>query len=157
MGDILHHIPPPAVRDWWKRSSIDPFDVALTHQRWALEAMPSPVVMAAPPVKKQKPVRPTLDERRAAFTARYEAIWLSRETGVTVAVIAREYSITPYRVRQIVARIDRREARRQDISRRRRGRSRPVDMGGPRDVWLTFTPGPDPRLDWQVPATTADA
>lgn len=27
-------------------------------------------------------------------------------------------------------------------------RSRPIDMGGPRDVWLEFWPGPDPRRDY---------
>ena len=30
---------------------------------------------------------------------------------------------------------------------------RPIDMGGPRDVWLTFYPSPDPRFDNMEPAT----
>jgi hypothetical protein len=29
---------------------------------------------------------------------------------------------------------------------------RPLDMGGPRDVWLTYYPPPDPRLDNMEPA-----
>lgn len=28
--------------------------------------------------------------------------------------------------------------------------NRPRDMGGPRDCWLTFVPGPDPRRDYPV-------
>ena len=30
--------------------------------------------------------------------------------------------------------------------------SRPIDMGGPRDVWMTYRPGPDPHLDYMEPA-----
>jgi hypothetical protein len=30
-------------------------------------------------------------------------------------------------------------------------RFRPIDLGGPRDVWLAFTVSPDPRLDAFIP------
>jgi hypothetical protein len=29
---------------------------------------------------------------------------------------------------------------------------RPIDMGGPRDIWLTYYPSADPRLDNMEPA-----
>lgn len=38
------------------------------------------------------------------------------------------------------------------VLRQRPTISRPIDMGGPRDIWLTFMPSPDPRLDSMVPA-----
>lgn len=33
---------------------------------------------------------------------------------------------------------------------------RPIDMGGPRDVWLVFYPPPDPRLDNMVPVSASE-
>ena len=52
------------------------------------------------------------------------------------------------------------EAERQEIkgwrrlmwmARRRQQLNRPLDMGGPRDVWLEFYPPPDPRFDNMAP------
>lgn len=57
---------------------------------------------------------------------------------------------------QEAARIAERARRKRltdDARLRRVMLARPRDMGGPRDVWMTFFPPPDPRLDNMEPVS----
>ncbi len=80
-------------------------------------------------------------------------IYQMRMFGAPLREVGLRFGISRERARQIVASEER---HRQKWFRPWRN-LRPLDMGGPRDVWMIFTPGPDPRLDWQIPATAVDA
>jgi hypothetical protein len=80
-------------------------------------------------------------------------------------VVAKAYDIEVDDVREIRASLARiedakaalREAANEAIRARAmdkwydKRKFRPVDMGGPRDVWMTFSPGPDHRIDVMEP------
>jgi hypothetical protein len=90
---------------------------------------------------------------------RRHRIWQAVRSGRTSRDVAAEFGLSRSRVSQIASVQDRVEAARLEVERNRvwarvaarRELGRPVDMGGPRDVWLTYLPPPDPRLDNMVP------
>jgi hypothetical protein len=89
----------------------------------------------------------------AAYGGRDNWIWHQGQTR-TFASIADEIGLSRERVRNIFDQADRRKAWRATIAPFdlvRRDTSRPLDMGGPRDVWLTFYPSADPRVDNMAP------
>lgn len=70
---------------------------------------------------------------------RNEAIWVARARGEPVKAVAEEFGLTMARIHQIYES----EQGKRLLRLARRNRvvsSRPIDMGGPRDVWLTWTP-----------------
>lgn len=72
--------------------------------------------------------------------------------GVRQADIARMLGLSPERTRQLRMKAERHHkgwAARRWLPPTRI--FRPIDMGGPRDVWLEFYPPPDPRLDNMAP------
>jgi len=79
--------------------------------------------------------------------------WVFQEwlKGRSLDSIAINIGRTRTRVHEIVQREIRR-ARRPRVSYTP-PKGRPLDMGGPRDVWLTYYPSPDPRLDNMEPVT----
>jgi hypothetical protein len=91
-------------------------------------------------------------------------IWaMYRAGGRTLADVGREFGLSGSRASGIVqvqqAVEDSRVALSAEKWRRagsRQDLGRPVDMGGPRDVWLTYLPAADPRLDNMVPVTWKD-
>jgi hypothetical protein len=78
------------------------------------------------------------------------------QKGETGAVIGLLLGVTPSRAYQLVHK-GRRSLLRKEIleekgllkprSEDRSNLGRPIDMGGPRDEWLTFYPSADPRID----------
>lgn len=74
----------------------------------------------------------------------------ARESGETLRSIADRHGVTKEAVRQSILREERNWRRRGLI--RRAHLAQPIDLGGPRDVWLTFLPGPDARFDFMEPS-----
>jgi hypothetical protein len=79
------------------------------------------------------------------------------QEGEIGAIIGRLLEVTPSRAYQLVHQ-GRRSILRKEVlkakglykTKRPKDRSnlgRPIDMGGPRDEWLTFYPSADPRID----------
>ena len=87
---------------------------------------------------------------------RNHRIWQAYREGRTYADVAAEFGLSISRVRGIVFLQQETEDARIRAARRcwaasRRDLGRPLDMGGPRDVWLTYLPSFDPRFDNMVP------
>jgi hypothetical protein len=108
---------------------------------------PPPTARTPPPSPKPKTKKPRspLEAREAKQlrAKRNREIYLSRLEGATLAAIAARYQLNVESVRQICAYQGRREKFSMlHYCNRRRGLNlgRPIDMGGPRDVWLTFWP-----------------
>lgn len=77
---------------------------------------------------------------------RNRKIYLSRLDGNTFRKIAEEYGLSLGRVQQIcAAQAEKEERRRRYYTRAHL--ARPIDPGGPRDVWLYFFPGDDVRTE----------
>ena len=68
---------------------------------------------------------------------RYIAVLTLRRQGLTFKEIGRKIDRGPERVRGILAAAELELRRASTQWLRRRTRSRPIDMGGPRDIWLT--------------------
>ena len=81
-------------------------------------------------------------DKRRNDPLRNRKIWLLRAEGYTFDQIGEWYSLTRERIRQICHTMDRKEAARGRVARQRwkRPRTRPIDMGGPRGVWIVCTP-----------------
>lgn len=82
---------------------------------------------------------------------------IERAKGRGLKSIGDQIGRSPERIRQMLLKYDERIA---PLARRRRQWSRtnlgrPVDMGGPRDVWLEYGVSPDPRLDNMTPVLPA--
>ena len=93
-----------------------------------------------------------LDLSRIAIIDRDFAVYLERQLGLQFEYIARKYKISVSYVQQIA----KRERLHQEEIRRKwfkSCQSRPIDMGGPRDVWLEFVPGIDPAWQPMAPVT----
>jgi hypothetical protein len=109
------------------------------------------------PVPPPKPAGPSWAERlrRAAVL---------RDEGKTMRQIGVELGVSGERARQILGQAERlgrhaiRGAHNRAIQRAAslRGPGRPVDLGGPRDVWLTFRPTTDPRFAFMEPVGADD-
>jgi hypothetical protein len=69
--------------------------------------------------------------------------------------IAELLGVTPTRARQIYLEAEE-DVRRASFDKLPT-QSRPIDMGGPRDVWLEFYPPPDPRFDNMAPVRLDNA
>lgn len=113
------------------------------------------LVTAAKKAKPQPPKR-TRAEITEDTEARRKAIGLARRSGRTYRDIGDEYGLSVERIRQIAAKFERIEETRQNKKRYRPNLGRPIDIGGPRDVWMTFHPSPDPRLDIMEPVELED-
>lgn len=102
-----------------------------------------------------------LGERNPELVERNRWICEQRQSGRKLADIGRDVGLSRERVRSIVWKAQYAEASRCRLVARlvARGlieptnKGRPIDMGGPRDVWLTFFPPPDPRLDNMEPVS----
>lgn len=95
-------------------------------------------------------------EKHQAFAAAFEAAggrarWVAveRAKGRLLREIADDLGISADRVKQLQLRHEERSRHSLRIFARNRAENlgRPVDMGGPRDVWLEYGPSTDPRLD----------
>jgi hypothetical protein len=94
--------------------------------------------------KKQQPLE---KEFKAAGGMRRWA-YIEHHKGKTNAELARQLGMTRSGIGNMLntqARIERGNYYRWPILHPTQ--SRVIDMGGPRDVWLTFFPSPDPRVD----------
>jgi hypothetical protein len=65
--------------------------------------------------------------------------------GKTLREIGEQTHLTTSRISGIIKQRQRHEVRWWIMYFKMRRRQRPIDMGGPRDVWLTYTPTRDPR------------
>jgi hypothetical protein len=83
--------------------------------------------------------------------SRRHRIWQAVRSGRTSRDVAAEFGLSRSRVSQIASVQDRVEAARLVLGLTRQTARRELDMGGPRDVWLTYLPSPDPRFDNMVP------
>jgi hypothetical protein len=73
-----------------------------------------------------------------SYPGRNKEIYIDRiEKGMTYRAIGEKYNLSRERIRQIVAKIERQKVSGLRIVRRKHSPSRPIDMGGPRDVWIT--------------------
>jgi hypothetical protein len=103
--------------------------------------------------KRQAEMQPVFD--RVGGRGRWCLI--ERSKGRTFAAIGRDGGLSTSRVQQLCAREQRRDEKRvarwraHVWSRTEVNRGRPIDMGGPRDVWLHYGPPADPRLDNREP------
>lgn len=88
---------------------------------------------------------------RLTGSARMGYVLQRRAEGATLKQIGIEIGRVRETVRQIESRAKRKMKRRQICSRVHL--ARPLDMGGPRDIWLTFMPSPDARFDNMEPVT----
>jgi hypothetical protein len=83
--------------------------------------------------------------------------FIERSRGRTFAAIGRDAGLHPAGVQQLCAKEARLDEKRlarwraRVWSRTEVNRGRPIDMGGPRDVWLHYGPSADPRLDNREP------
>lgn len=92
-----------------------------------------------------------------AYGGRNKWIWHQCRNH-TYQSVAEQIGLTVARVKeieQIETRYRRRRIGIQPFERPEINKGRPIDMGGPRDVWLTFFPSPDPRLDNMEPSDEA--
>lgn len=91
---------------------------------------------------------------------RHRWVYERRAEGHTLQQIGDALRLSRERIRQMLKKEGRRQARRQKTVwswyEIRQSPGRPLDMGGPRDVWLTYGPSPDPRLDNMVPVRSED-
>lgn len=81
-------------------------------------------------------------------------IMLERLAGRTQKSIAEQLGMAQGTISNVCRQYKRRQGWRYELflaRRQRQGLGRPVDMGGTRDVWLTYYPSPDPRLDIMEP------
>jgi hypothetical protein len=86
----------------------------------------------------------------AAYGGRNIWIWHQHKEGRTLQSIADQIGLTKTRVNDIFKNVDRYKQWRahiQPFDRPEINKGRPIDMGGPRDIWLTYFPSPDPRFD----------
>lgn len=66
---------------------------------------------------------------------------IARQQGATYAELAEIYGLCPQACREIIVRLERRAARNVKRLWLRAHASRPIDMGGPRDVLLSYEIG----------------
>jgi hypothetical protein len=78
--------------------------------------------------------RPRRRPARSNHAFRDRAIYLARNNGFTLREIAKLHGLSSERIRRVCFE---EEARQRDKRDRFRTKSRPIDMGGPRDVWIT--------------------
>lgn len=152
--DFRHHPPPEGYASWdeWRRHAREQ-DAERERQRKARRAA------LAPHFKE-------MDERRAklhaalepefnAYGGRNKWIWHQCHSGRGFQDVGTQIGLHRQRVRQIYEAQERWRIWRAKIlpfEKVEMNRGRPIDMGGPRDVWLTFFPSPDPRLDNMEPS-----
>jgi hypothetical protein len=90
------------------------------------------------------------NEARQARALRDPQILSARQAGETVQAIGERFGLSRKAVRRAVERTERKI--RRCLPYRRAYLAQLIDPGGPRDVWLTFVPGPDPRFDFMQPS-----
>jgi hypothetical protein len=108
--------------------------------------------------KHREKLHAALQHEFDAYGGRGKWIWHQRKTR-TLKSIGDQIGLSRDRVNQIAKQVERRRNRQAAIRPfefPEINKGRPIDMGGPRDVWLTFFPSPDPRLDNMEPVS-ADA
>jgi len=104
--------------------------------------------------KRRLPLHPDLQREFLAYGHRN--IWIYLQVQLrSIKEVAAMLGISRGRVQQIAKQTEKRLIwRAARVPFERHSRSRPIDMGGPRDVWLEFNAPiplrtPDPRLeDW---------
>lgn len=79
------------------------------------------------------------------------AVMLAREGGATLTAIGKQFGCGPERIRQILLKGERKRKHASKKLWLRAHASRPIDMGGPRGVWMEFRPTLDPRFDFMEP------
>jgi hypothetical protein len=81
------------------------------------------------------------DDWAALMRERNRSMLADRELlGMTFAALGKKYDVSPGRAQDIISREIRIERRRASLHRAVPSRSRPIDMGGTRDVWHEWTP-----------------
>jgi len=89
-------------------------------------------------------------EVQQARDLRDQQILAARHAGETFQAIAERFGLTRGAIQLAVERTELKMRRRKPY--RRAHLAQPIDPGGPRDVWLTFMPGPDARFDFMEPS-----
>jgi hypothetical protein len=103
--------------------------------------------------QSRKAARDAAAARFESLRHRYMWAYEQRLAGRSFGSIGEELSISAAAASQLVARAERYVRRAAGKVRPRAGLARPIDMGGPRDAWLTFYPPPDPRFDNMEPVS----
>lgn len=110
-----------------------------------------------PPPRRPKSATPRPTLTREQYLRRNLEIYRARLKGETFTALGKKYDLSPTAIACICNNMMRREKRHAAWWARKQryptNLGRPLDLAGPRDVWLSYGVSVDPRLDNMLPTT----